>query len=186
MGEPAPPAAGDLHARRRARRPTSAGDAPRQVYLRTLCFVRDGDTVLLLRRRKPPNAGLYNAPGGKIEPREDPYDACLREVHEETGLRLGAARLRAILTVITQTTGAQWLLFVFVAERPPGPSDPVSTDEGDLRWVPLDDIPGLPVVSDIPLILPHLFTPGGGVLMGKIHCDNDDADSILDHEFRNA
>jgi len=41
-------------------------------------------------------------------------------------------------------------------------------------------------VSDIPLILPHLFTPGGGVLMGKIHCDNDDADSILDYEFRNA
>jgi 8-oxo-dGTP diphosphatase len=138
----------------------------------------------LLRRHKPPNQGLYNAPGGKIEPHEDPYEACLREVHEETGLRIREARLGAIITVITRTTGAQWLLFVFVADRPPGPPDPVTTPEGDLQWVPLAEVASLPVPSDIPLMLPRLFTPGGGVLMGKIHCENDDADSMLDYEFR--
>ena len=159
---------------------------PRRIFLRTLCFIQDGDSVLLLRRRNPPNQGLYNAPGGKIEAHEDPYEACLREVHEETGLRLTGPALRAVLTVITRTTGAQWLLFVFVATRPPGHADPVATDEGDLRWVPLAEVPSLPVPSDIPLILPHIFTHDGGVLMGKIHCDNDDADSIIDSEFRSA
>jgi 8-oxo-dGTP diphosphatase len=158
--------------------------APLRILLRTLCFIQDGDSVLLLRRRNPPNQGLYNAPGGKIEAREDPYEACLREVHEETGLRLTGAALRAVLTVITRTTGAQWLLFVFVATRPPGPADPVATDEGQLRWVPLAEVPSLPVPSDIPLILPHIFLRDGGVLMGKIHCENDDADSIIDSEFR--
>jgi 8-oxo-dGTP diphosphatase len=148
--------------------------------------VRDGERVLLLRRRKPPNEGLYNAPGGKIEAHEDPYEACLRELHEETGLRLGDVRLRAILTVVTRTTGAQWLLFVFVADRPDGPADPISTDEGELRWIPINEITRVPVPSDIPLIVPYLFGPPGGVLMGKIHCDNDDVDSMLSHEFRTA
>ncbi len=158
----------------------------RPIYLRILCFIRDGDRVLLIRRRKPPNEGLYNALGGKIEPHEDPYDAVLREVHEESGLRIREPRLRAIITVITRTTGAQWVLFAFVAARPPDPPDPIATDEGDLRWVPLAEVAGLPVVSDIPLMLPHLFAPGGEILMGKIHCDNDEADSMLGYEFRFA
>ncbi len=165
---------------------TESHAAPRRILLRTLCFIQDGDRVLLLRRRNPPNQGLYNAPGGKIEAHEDPYEACLREVHEETGLRLTGAALRAVLTVITRTTGVQWLLFVFVAARPPGLADPVATDEGHLRWVPLAEVPSLPVPSDIPLILPHIFLQDGGVLMGKIHCDNDDADSIIASEFRSA
>lgn len=152
--------------------------------MRTLCCIRDGDMVLLLRRHKAPNQGLYNFPGGKIEPHEDPYEACLREIHEETGIRIPRAVLRAILTVITRTTRAQWLLFAFVADRPPESPDPVQTDEGDLRWVPVAEIPALPVVSDIPLMLPHLLSPTTGVLMGKILADTDDADSILAHEFR--
>jgi 8-oxo-dGTP diphosphatase len=164
--------------------PPASFDASRDIYLRTLCCLRDGDTVLLLRRQMAPNQGLYNFPGGKIEPHEDPYEACLREVHEETGFRVGQAALRAILTVITRATQAQWVLFAFVADRPRGSPDPVRTTEGELRWVPVAEIPTLPVVSDIPLMLSHLLNREPGVLMGKIHCDNDDADSVLDYEFR--
>lgn len=163
-----------------------ARGAPRTIKLRTLCFIRDGDRVLLLRRRKPPNQERYNAPGGKIEPHEDPYGACLREVHEETGFRLAGAALRIVLTVITKTTGTQWLIFVFVADRPEGAPDPIATPEGDLRWVPLADVSSLPVVSDIPLMLPHLFGPSSGIAFGRILCETDDADSIIEHEFRQA
>jgi 8-oxo-dGTP diphosphatase len=169
---------------------SSAREEPsRRIYLRTLCCIRagetaDGDTVLLLRRHKPPNQGLYNFPGGKIEPHEDPYEACLREVYEETGIRIDRPVLRAVLTVMTRTTHAQWLMFAFVAVRPAESPDPIQTDEGALRWVPVAEIPVLPVVSDIPLMLPHLLSPTTGVLMGKILADTDDADSILAHEFR--
>jgi 8-oxo-dGTP diphosphatase len=141
--------------------------------------VRDGDRVLLQRRRRPPNEGLYNAPGGKVEPDEDPYEACLREVREETGLVLPHARLRALLTVIARDTGTQWLLFTFVADRPPDQAEPASDDEGELRWVRLSDVPSLPVVSDIPVILPYLWSAEPGVLMAKIDCATDDADSMI-------
>lgn len=155
-----------------------------RVDVRTLCFVRDGDRILLQRRRRPPNEGLYNVPGGKVEHHEDPYEACLREVREETGLSLSHARLRAVLTVIARDTGTQWLLFTFVAERPAGDAGPVTDDEGDLRWVPIDEIAALPVVSDIPLILPHLWSPERGVLMAKIDCATDDADSVIGSRLR--
>jgi 8-oxo-dGTP diphosphatase len=139
---------------------------------------------LLQRRRRPPNEGLYNVPGGKVERHEDPYEACLREVREETGLSLSHARLRAVLTVIARDTGTQWLLFTFVAERPAGDAGPITDDEGELRWVPIDEVAALPVVSDIPLILPHLWSAEPGVLMAKIDCATDDADSMLDCRLR--
>ncbi len=163
-----------------------ARGAPRTIHLRTLCFIRDGDRILLLRRRHPPNAGRYNAPGGKIEPDEDPYTACLREVREETGFQLPGARLRVVLTVITKATGAQWVIFAFTADRPAGEPDPITTPEGDLQWVPLAGIAALPVVSDIPLMLPHLFGAAPGVVLGRILLETDDADSIIEHEFRPA
>lgn len=159
------------------------GAAPR-VDVRTLCFVRDGDRLLLQRRRRPPNEGLYNVPGGKVEHDEDPYEACLREVREETGLVLPRVRLRAVLTVIARDTGTQWLLFTFVADRPAGEAGPVTDDEGELRWVPIDEIAALPVVSDIPLILPYLWSAEPGVLMAKMETATDDADSIINYRLQ--
>lgn len=48
----------------------------------------DGDEprALLLRRRKPP-VGLWENPGGTVEPGEDFVDCARRELYEETGLR---------------------------------------------------------------------------------------------------
>ena len=146
--------------------------------------MRDGERILLQRRHRAPNEGLYNVPGGKVERDEDPYEACLREVREETGLDLSHARLRAVLTVIARDTGTQWFLFTFVADRPAGDAGPIADDEGELRWVPIDEIAALPVVSDIPLILPHLWSAEPGILMAKIECATDDADSIIGYRLQ--
>lgn len=135
--------------------------------------------MLLQRKRRGINKGLFNAPGGKVEPGEDPYDGCLREVREETGLDLPHARLRAIVTVNARDTGTQWFLFTFVADRPAGEPGPIADDEGELRWVRITEITDLPVVSDIPLLLPHLWSGESGVLMARIDCANDEADSRI-------
>jgi 8-oxo-dGTP diphosphatase len=161
------------------------GSAPR-VAVRTLCFVRDGGRVLLQRKRRGIYKGLYNAPGGKVEPYEDPYDGCLRELREETGLAPAHARLRAVLTVVTRSTGTHWLLFIFTADRPPGEPGPIVDDEGELRWVPIDEVPSLPVVPDIPLILPHLWSDDPAVLMTRIEYATDDLASMLDRRSRTS
>tara|TARA_R110000868_G_scaffold11516_6_gene56401 strand:+ start:17285 stop:17725 length:441 start_codon:yes stop_codon:yes gene_type:complete len=56
-----------------------------------------GDEVLLIRRGKPPHAGEWSIPGGKIEFGETAREAALRELMEETGTH---ARIIGLIDVI--------------------------------------------------------------------------------------
>jgi erythromycin esterase-like protein/ADP-ribose pyrophosphatase YjhB (NUDIX family) len=99
----------------------------------TLCFLTRGDRVLLLKRRRPPNQGLWNGVGGHLEPGEHPLAACLREVREETGYVLRHARFGGVLT----WRGFEVLeggLYLFTVEAPSGEAG--ACDEGVLQWHP--------------------------------------------------
>ncbi len=50
-----------------------------------ICF--KGKRVILIKRSKPPKAGDWSLPGGRIEPGETRREAALRELYEETGVR---------------------------------------------------------------------------------------------------
>jgi len=56
-----------------------------------------GADVLLIRRGKPPRAGEWSLPGGRIEWGESPQDAALRELGEETGVE---AEILGLLDVV--------------------------------------------------------------------------------------
>jgi 8-oxo-dGTP diphosphatase len=49
--------------------------------------------VLLIRRRNPPYQGWFALPGGFVEIGETLEDACRRELHEETAIKVGRLRL---------------------------------------------------------------------------------------------
>ena len=56
-------------------------------YVLGFMFDSTHQNVLLIRKNKPEwQAGKLNGIGGKIEPGEQPFDAMVREFHEETGL----------------------------------------------------------------------------------------------------
>lgn len=44
--------------------------------------------LLLVRRGRPPGQGLWSLPGGRVEPGESDAQAVVRELAEETGLRV--------------------------------------------------------------------------------------------------
>ena len=51
-------------------------------------FIFRGDSILILKRASGRAEGWWSPPGGMVEPGEDPMVASVREVLEETGLRI--------------------------------------------------------------------------------------------------
>lgn len=114
-------------------------------------------TALLVARRSAPEhlAGLWEFPGGKVEPGEAPEPALVRELAEELGIgvRLGSE--------LPAETPDGWPLNdrasmrVWFAEVTRGEPLPLE-DHDELRWVQLQDrdaVLGLPwIPADYPIV----------------------------------
>jgi len=59
------------------------------------------DRVLLVQRGRPPGAGLWTVPGGRVELAESIADAVVREVREETGLDVTCGALVEVVERVT-------------------------------------------------------------------------------------
>ncbi len=118
----------------------------------TLCFLTRGDHILMLHRNNPPNQGLWNGVGGRLEPGESPRACILREVREETGFVLLDAAFAGLLTWDGFEIPAGGL-YLFTADAPPG--EPQVCSEGQLAWKQREWVFSSPeVVSNI-----HIFGP---------------------------
>lgn len=128
-----------------------------RVIPRTLCFIINGEDVLLLRGgpHKRLWAGKYNGIGGHVEAHEDIYTSVLREVREETGLSVHEVRLRLVVHADAGDPGVGIMIFVFTAAASTREVTP--SDEGSLEWVPCSNLPLEDVVEDLPLLLPRLL-----------------------------
>ncbi|OPY62259.1 MAG: 8-oxo-dGTP diphosphatase [Pelotomaculum sp. PtaU1.Bin065] len=103
----------------------------------TLCIITNENRVLLQLRKKPPFAGKWNAPGGKVEVNEDLYQACIREVYEETGIILISPNLVSIVDF--ENTDVLTRIYVFHAEEYSGVPIQYS-EEGKLEWFPINNL----------------------------------------------
>lgn len=111
----------------------------------TLCYVeQDGKYLMLLRNKKKQdeNAGKWIGVGGKFEEGESPQDCLLREVQEETGLRLTQYRFRGIVTFVSDRYETEYM-HLFTAHGFEG--ELIPCDEGELRWVEKDEVLSLPL-----------------------------------------
>ncbi len=111
----------------------------------TLCYVeQDGKYLMLLRNKKKQdeNAGKWIGVGGKFEEGESPQDCLLREVQEETGLRLTQYRFRGIVTFVSDRYETEYM-HLFTAHGFEG--ERIPCDEGELRWVEKEEVLSLPL-----------------------------------------
>jgi 8-oxo-dGTP pyrophosphatase MutT (NUDIX family) len=101
-------------------------------------------------------------------------------VSEEAGLRIDRPVLRAVLVISVKSTGDLWVIFTFTAPAPP--QEPVASEEGELRWVERDALGTLPVLPDLPLLLPYVLSTRE-VLTIRLDLDNEDANSLMRAEI---
>ena len=105
-----------------------------------LAVVLRADQVLLVRRRNPPDAGLWGFPGGKIDFGEAIGQAAVRELLEETGVRAEATRvLTALDAYHRDECGTLLQHFVMLAvECRWLAGEPLAADDADeAAWFPL-------------------------------------------------
>ena len=88
----------------------------------TLVYLRDRQgKLLLMKRNKAPNKGLWSPIGGKLEMSsgESPYEAAVREVAEEIHQEITPADLHlfAMIAEKSYEDSGHWLMFLFDCRR---------------------------------------------------------------------
>ncbi|OHV37928.1 MULTISPECIES: (deoxy)nucleoside triphosphate pyrophosphohydrolase [Pseudofrankia] len=109
----------------------------------------DGERrVLAARRTSPPAyAGMWEFPGGKVEPGEEELAALERECREELDVQIEAGPVLGQV----ELASPGWRLRVWLGRIRSG--TPRAVEGGELRWLSaaqLDDVSWLP--ADLPLV----------------------------------
>ncbi len=125
------------------------------------------DRVLHVHHNK---IGLWLYPGGHIDPNEDPAQAAVREVAEETGIRATAIGAPVFTHPAVRSHLAPWAIiemdvidamvgahrhidFVYVCRGRGGDLTVQWEEVAAARWVPVADVAGLSTPADLPQLV---------------------------------
>jgi len=144
----------------------------------TTAFLFNGNDLLLMQRSSRAKflPGLWAPVGGHIEANEfcAPQVACEREICEETSLSaqdLCDLSLRYIVHRIHQSEiRIQYCYFGSTTKRQLG-----TTDEGDLRWVPLEEVSTLAISATTRFTVKHYAKIGSQtkfIYIGSVSAQN--------------
>ncbi len=129
----------------------------------TLCYIRQGDAYLMLHRvnRKKQegedlNAGKWVGFGGKFLEGETPEQCVLREVLEETGLRLTRYAYRGVIDFLSDRYPDEQM-HLFTADGFEG--ELIECDEGEIAWIPIADYLSLPMWEGDRIFLERIADP---------------------------
>ena len=129
------------------------------IVLVSAVALLDADNRVLLAQRPEGKsmAGLWEFPGGKVDPGETPEAALIRELGEELGIDTAESCLAPLTFASHSYDDFHLLMLVYVCRKWSGTPRPL--EGGELAWVrafrlrdydmPPADIPLIPVLQDL-------------------------------------
>ncbi|KQO70132.1 8-oxo-dGTP diphosphatase MutT [Methylobacterium sp. Leaf88] len=132
---------------------TPATPAPLRILLVVAVALVDTDGRVLLAQRPPGKqlAGLWEFPGGKIDPGERPEETLIRELAEELGITVQEACLAPLTFASHAYPDFHLLMPLYICRRWDGL--PRSMEGQALKWVRPRDLKDQPMPpADAPLI----------------------------------
>lgn len=106
------------------------------VTITNMCMIYDGDKVLVQDKKDKDYAGI-TFPGGHVEKGESFTDAVIREVYEETGLKISAPQLCGIKDW-HQKDGSRYMVLFYKTDKYEG--EVTSSEEGEVYWISLEEM----------------------------------------------
>ena len=106
-----------------------------------------GGRLLVIRRGRPPGERRWSLPGGRVEPGESDAEALVRELAEETGLRVEPGSLVGRVER-PGPGGVTYDILDYAAIVTGGLLTP-GDDASDARWVTPAELRGLPTTDGL-------------------------------------
>jgi 8-oxo-dGTP diphosphatase len=128
-----------------------------KLTLVVACALVDADKRVLIAQRPPGKAlaGLWEFPGGKLEPGERPEQTLIRELREEIGITVKEACLAPLTFASHAYNDFHLLMPLYICRRWEG--DVIAREGQNLAWVRANKLRDYPMPeADVPLI-PHLI-----------------------------
>lgn len=109
-------------------------------------MIVENGALLLVRRGRGPNTGLWAVPGGKVAFGETMRQAIVREVREETGLEVEVGDVVWVGEALDSDPSPGWhYTLVDFCCRVTGGQLAAADDALEAAWVPLDQVLNRPV-----------------------------------------
>ena len=115
-----------------------------KVEFTNMCMVYNGNQVVVIDGQKKDWAGV-TFPGGHVELGESFTDAVIREIHEETGLKISSPQLCGIKD--WYENDCRYVVLFYKTSNFEG--ELVSSDEGKVWWEDVDNLPNLNLSLDM-------------------------------------
>ncbi|MBS1030025.1 NUDIX domain-containing protein [Gluconobacter cerinus] len=98
--------------------------------------------LLLIRRKKSPEAACWGLPGGKVDLFEPVSHAVEREVAEELGITIQARDMLCLVEQSDRESGTHWIAPVYLVTKLSGTPTLMEPEKhSDFGWFPLGELP---------------------------------------------